>query len=79
MVKECTALSKTYWNLWKVDGLHIEVCLTQRQISQLLLMSSGSEDSDYVTDLKRNLDQARQEIRELLEEKEEVQHKMVTI
>jgi len=42
-------------------------------------MSSGSEDSDYVTDLKRNLDQARQEIRELLEEKEEVQHKTVTI
>ena len=62
-----------------IDGLHIEVFLTQRQISQLLLMSSGSEDSDYVTDLKRNLDQARQEIRELLEEKEEVQHKTVTI
>ena len=44
------------------------MCVLQRQISQLLLSSSGGgHDDEYVAKLRQQLNQAHQEIRTLLE------------
>ena len=40
-------------------------------------MSSGKVDNEYVNDLEAKLTQARQEIRELMEEMKQLQEKQV--
>ena len=51
----------------------------QRQVSQLLLqMSTGKVDNEYVNDLEAKLTQARQEIRDLMEQSKQLQDRQVS-